>query len=50
MRIETQWDGSFDPIEFCRVGRSVQVSYSRSAKPLEGGAKLVPSTATALNR
>ena len=48
VRVEAKWDGPFDPVEFCRVGRSVQVTYLRSGQNTETiAAATVPATATA---
>lgn len=33
VRVTTAWTGSFDPVAFCGVGRSVEVSFPRDAKP-----------------
>jgi multidrug resistance efflux pump len=34
VRVEAQWEGQFDPTEFCRVGRSVLVSFRRDGVSL----------------
>ena len=52
VRIEAKWTGNFDPVEFCRVGRSVQVSYARTdEKATRDDAGVVATPATvSINR